>query len=150
MIDSYNSENINSKLILLFIGVSLLSFFFYVLKHPLFHLISYGVNRSALLEIYMPDLFIYLAVFLPYEIMLVYILVMITKYHKKIDDSIFIILFFPIFGFFSKGMFLPHVYIELDFFNIIKNNTFFIIFSFMGFFLNLIIFLTRKIHDKFF
>ena len=92
--DSYNSENINSKLILLFIGVSLLSFFFYVLKHPLFHLISYGVNRSALLEIYMPDLFIYLAVFLPYEIMLVYILVMITKYHKKIDDSVFIILFF--------------------------------------------------------
>ena len=148
--DSYNSENINSKLILLFIGVSLFSFFFYILKHPLFHLISYGVNRSALLEIYMPDLFIYLSIFLPYEIILVYILVMITKYHKKIDDSVFIILFFPIFGFFSKGMFLSHVYIELDFFNIIKNNMFFIIFSFMGFFLNFIIFLTRKIHDKFF
>lgn len=146
----YDSENINSKMIFLFIGVSLFSFFFYILKHPLFHLISYGVNRSALIAIYLPDLFIYLAVLLPYEIALIASFVRQVKYHKKIADEIFIIFFFPLFGFFSKGMFLPHVYIELNTANVIKNNIFFIIFSFMGLFLNFIIFITRKIHDRFF
>ena len=82
----YDSENINSKILLLFIGVSLFSFFFYILKHPLFHLISYGVNRSALVSIYMPDLFIYLSVLLPYEITLVCLFVMTVKFHKKIAD----------------------------------------------------------------
>lgn len=137
-------------MIFLFIGVSLFSFFFYILKHPLFHLISYGVNRSALIAIYLPDLFIYLAVLLPYEIALIAFFVRQVKYHKKIADEIFIIFFFPLFGFFSKGMFLPHVYIELNTANVIKNNIFFIIFSFMGLFLNFIIFITRKIHDRFF
>lgn len=146
----YDSENINSKILLLFIGVSLFSFFFYILKHPLFHLISYGVNRSALVSIYMPDLFIYLSVLLPYEITLVCLFVMTVKFHKKIADRVFIIFFFPLLGFFSKGMFLPHVYIELDFLNILKNNVFFLIFSFIGLFSYLIIYLTRKIYGRFF
>jgi hypothetical protein len=149
-VEAYDSENINSKMILLFIGVSLFSFFFYILKHPLFHLISYGVNRSALVAIYMPDLFIYLSILLPYEIILLYLYIRTVKQHKKILDGIFVIFFFPLLGFFSKGMFLPHVYIELNVVNVFKNNIFFIVFSFMGLFLNLIIFLTRKIHDKFF
>lgn len=148
--ETYDSENINSKMIFLFIGVSLFSFFFYILKHPLFHLISYGVNRSALVAIYLPDLFIYLAVLLPYEIMLTVFFVRQVRYRKKIADEIFIIFFFPLFGFFSKGMFLPHVYIELNVATVIKNNIFFIIFSFIGLFLNFILFITRKIHDRFF
>ncbi|MCH5149756.1 MAG: hypothetical protein J1G30_03730 [Spirochaetales bacterium] len=148
--ETYDSENINSKMIFLFIGVSLFSFFFYILKHPLFHLISYGVNRSALVAIYLPDLFIYLAVLLPYEIMLTVFFVRQVRYRKKIADEIFIIFFFPLFGFFSKGMFLPHVYIELSVATVIKNNIFFIIFSFIGLFLNFILFITRKIHDRFF
>lgn len=148
--ETYDSENINSKMIFLFIGVSLFSFFFYILKHPLFHLISYGVNRSALVAIYLPDLFIYLAVLLPYEIMLTVFFVRQVRYRRKIADEIFIIFFFPLFGFFSKGMFLPHVYIELNVATVIKNNIFFIIFSFIGLFLNFILFITRKIHDRFF
>lgn len=148
--ETYDSENINSKMIFLFIGVSLFSFFFYILKHPLFHLISYGVNRSALVAIYLPDLFIYLAVLLPYEIMLTVFFVRQVRYRRKIADEIFIIFFFPLFGFFSKGMFLPHVYIELSVATVIKNNIFFIIFSFIGLFLNFILFITRKIHDRFF
>lgn len=148
--EAYDSENINSKMILLFIGVSLFSFFFYILKHPLFHLISYGINRSALIAIYLPDLFIYLAILLPYEIALAVLFVRQVKYHKRIADEVFIVFFFPLFGFFSKGMFLPHVYIELNAVNVIKNNIFFIMFSFMGLFLNFIIFATRKIYDRFF
>lgn len=148
--ETYDSENINSKMILLFIGVSLFSFFFYILKHPLFHLISHGVNRSALVAIYLPDLFIYLSALLPYEIVLVILFVRQVKYHKRIADEVFIAFFFPLFSFFSKGMFLPHVYIELNAANIIKNNIFFIIFLFMGIFLNFIIFISRKIHDRFF
>jgi hypothetical protein len=95
-------------------------------------------------------LFIYLSILLPYEIILLYLYIRTVKQHKKILDGIFVIFFFPLLGFFSKGMFLPHVYIELDVVNVFKNNIFFIVFSFMGLFLNLIIFLTRKIHDKFF
>lgn len=148
--ETYDSENINSKMILLFIGVSLFSFFFYILKHPLFRLVSYGVNRSALIAIYLPDLFIYLAVLLPYEIALIVFLVRQVRYHKKIADELFIVFFFPLFAFFSKGMFLPHIYIELDMATVIENNIFFILFSFMGLFLSFIIFLIRKIHDKFF
>lgn len=143
-----SEKNIDTEMSIFFLFISLFSFFFYVLKHPLFYITSSGINRSALLEIYMLDLIIYLAALIPYDLILLFLFYKSFFQKKKISDNMFMILFFPLFGFFSKSMFLPHVYINFNLVTILKHNSAFFIFLFAGVLVSLMQYILRKINER--
>lgn len=142
----FDNKKIDVEMLAFFLFISLFSFSFYLFKHPLFYITSYGINRSALLEIYMPDLIIYLLGFVPYLSALIFLLFKSFSNNANMKDNYFMILFFPLFAFFSKGMFLPHIYIDFRPVTILKNNFSFVSFLLMGFVLTYIQNKLRKIH----
>ena len=132
-----DDKKIDIEMLVFFMGVSLFSSSFYLFKHPLFYITSLTVNRRALLSIYMPDLLI------------VCVLIIRSFVWKKIvRNKYFLILFFPLFAFFSKGMDMPTVYIDFKPYTLLVNNFGFISFILLGYILTIIQNKLRKIHGN--
>jgi len=124
-----DEKNIDIELLLFYLGISVISFILYIIRHPLLNSF-YKQNRiTDLIFAYLPDLIIFLSVFVPYFIyVIILIIIKITK-QIKISDNLFVILFFPILSFFTKGMSLLQVYLYSNLYEIIKDN--FAFFSFL-------------------
>lgn len=128
-------KHLDLELLVFFLSVSILSFFLYILRHPLI-LSRIKVRKIDLLPFfsaYSFDLIIFLSVLIPYVIVIIFLLYFkVIKKIKKIPDNVMIILFFPLLSFFTKGMSLLHVYIEYSFIEIFKENFAFFIFIIIG------------------
>lgn len=145
---SGDEKKIDIEMLFFFMGVSLFSFSFYVFRHPLFYITSASINRRALLSIYIPDLLIYFSVLIPYLLILLTLTVRAYFMGKVVHSKYFPLLFFPLFSFFSKGMYLPMVYIDYMPFTIVKSNFGFFSFLFIGVILTIIQNRLRKIHGN--
>ena len=125
-------KHLDLELLVFFISVSILSFFLYIIRHPLiFSRIKVRkIDLLPFFSAYSFDLIIFLLVLIPYIFVIVLLLYFkVIKKIKKIPDNVMVILFFPLLSFFTKGMSLLHVYIEYSIIEIIKVN--FAFFSFL-------------------
>jgi len=143
-----DDKKIDIEMLVFFMGVSLFSSSFYLFKHPLFYITSLTVNRRALLSIYMPDLLIFLSVLIPYLLILCILIFRSLVWKKIVRNKYFLILFFPLFAFFSKGMDMPTVYIDFKPYTLLVNNFGFISFILLGYILTVIQNRLRKIHGN--
>jgi hypothetical protein len=128
-----NESRIDLELLIFYIFVSLCSFILYITKHPFFSNVKdKSINFKTVISAYSFDLFMFLAVLVPYIIIIVVLIVIKLVYKKKIKDNLIVVLFFPILSFFTKGMSLIQIYVNYSLIEILKNNFAFIIFLFIG------------------
>lgn len=127
-----NDKNIDIEIFLFYSGISLISFLIFIIKHPIKYLLKPGFDYYPLILAYLPDLLLFMAVLIPYLIIIIYFIFkkMTNKY--TIPENAFIILFFPIFSFFFKGMSLISVYSFYTLFDILKENIAFFSFLLAG------------------
>ncbi|MBN2544479.1 MAG: hypothetical protein JXB50_01700 [Spirochaetes bacterium] len=124
---------IDLELFVFYFIVALMTFFIYIFRHPIFYILNDNrINFYALFSAYAIDLIIFLTIFIPYEVIL--IVLIINKILKKINiiDNIIIVLFFPLLSLFTKGMSFMHVYTEISIKEIFINNYIFFSFIILG------------------
>lgn len=122
---SGNKENIkhlDQELLFFYLLVALVSFIFYLINHPLLFFQYKDVNIKALLSAYTIDSLTYVIVFIPYNIIILILLIVKNVKKIKISDNVMIVLFFPLIGFFTKGMSLAEIYLDYNFIRIFKAN----------------------------
>lgn len=142
-------RNIDLEMLIIFLGLSLLNFAFYVVKHPIIHFFNKDmINSRALLKIYSVDLILFISILIPYVVLLVVIIFFILIKKVKVSDSFFMFLFFPLVSFFSKGMFLPQVYIEVNMVLLLRDNLAFFLFLLFGPFVLLFQNLFHTLHKR--
>ncbi|OHD26883.1 MAG: hypothetical protein A2086_10250 [Spirochaetes bacterium GWD1_27_9] len=130
-------KNIDLELLVFYFGISLISFIVYIIKHPILSIFSSDPHYN-LIKAYIPDLFIFLIVFVPYIFIIICLIIRKLTKNTKISDNIFVVMFFPILSFFTKGMSLLEVYVFLDFSEIFFDNFTFFAFLLIGPFIVLI------------
>ncbi|HOV14146.1 MAG TPA: hypothetical protein PK771_07675 [Spirochaetota bacterium] len=141
-------KNVDLELLIFYLGISVVSFILYIYRHPIIY-IFYKVEYSyGLIKEYLPDLLIFLSIFIPYVLIVLVLIIRKISKNVKIPDNLFIVLFFPILSFFSKGMSLFQIYVSYNIFEILKDNFAFLSFIALGplivLFNKLIIFLHLK------
>lgn len=128
-------KHLDLELLVFFVSVAVLSFFFYLIRHPLaFSLIEVrDIDLLPFFSAYSFDLIIFLFILVPYIVLIIFLIYFkIMKTIKKIPDNVMIILFFPLLSFFTKGMSLLHIYIDYSLIEILKENFAFFSFLFTG------------------
>ncbi len=128
-----NERHLDPELLIFYLTISIVSAVIYILKHPVSNLENRGSESFIPLIIgYMPDLIIFLAFFIPFILIILILLVRSVFFKCKIYDSLFLILFFPLFSFFIKSMSLLELYSSLNPIEVINNNVGFFVFMFLG------------------
>lgn len=128
-------KHLDLELLVFFLSVSVLSFFFYIIRHPLiFSMIKVSkIDLLPFFSAYSFDLIVFLFVLIPYMLVIILLLYFkAMKKIKKVPDNVMVILFFPLISFFTKGMSLLHVYIEYNLIEIFKVNFAFFTFLIIG------------------
>ncbi len=128
-------KHLDLELLVFYLSVAALSFFFYIIRHPLiFSTIKVReIDLLPFFSAYSFDLIIFLFILVPYMVLIIFLIYFkIIKKIKKVPDNAMIILFFPLLSFFTKGMSLLQVYIDYSFIEIFKENFAFISFLFTG------------------
>ncbi len=123
-------KNIDIELLFFYLGISTISFILYIYRHPIIYIFYKVEYAYGLIKEYLPDLIIFLSVFVPYIIGIFAIIILKLTKNIKISDDLFIILFFPILSFFYKGMSLFQIYVHYSIWEIFKDN--FAFFSFLA------------------
>lgn len=132
MQQSEEVKNLDVEMLLFYMIVALVNFFFYIIRHPIIYLNQTGINNSALFTCYGLDLFIFLSVLIPYCLSIMFFIIILITRQKRVAEWIYIMHFYILLSFFTKGMFLPQVYIDPDFFTIFMDNFAFFMFILMG------------------
>lgn len=127
-----DEKNVDLELLVFYLGISIISFILYIYRHPIMYSFYKAEYSYGLLKEYLPDLTIFLSIFIPYITIIIFLILKKVLKNVKISDNLFIILFFPILSFFSKGMSLFEIYIELNIIEILKDNFAFFSFLFIG------------------
>jgi len=130
LLENNVEKNLDIELLLFYLGVSILSFILYIVRHPILMFYYDSINIKAMISAYFLDLIILLSFFIPYIIIILVLIFIKLRTKAAINDNIFVVLFFPILSFFAKGMSLLQVYIYSSFWEILKDN-----FAFFSFFL---------------
>jgi hypothetical protein len=125
-------KNIDVELLVFYLGFSILCFILYLIRHPILLAFYNNNSFSDLIYAFILDLFIFLSIFIPYIIFVIILIIIKLVKKVKIPDNIFVILFFPIFSFFTKGMSLLQVYVYSNIFEIFKDNFSFYLFLLIG------------------
>ena len=127
-----NSDNIDIDLLFFYLIGAIFSFGLYILRHPVLLIFNPNIDFLSMFIAYLPDLILFLIVFIPYCFWTILLIVQRVLYKKNINNNIFVILFFPLISFISKGMSLYRIY-DLSFsMDILKNNLMFIFLIFIG------------------
>ncbi len=130
---SEKQRHLEPELLTFYLAISLLSSVIYILRHPVIHVLNMNSTFIGdLLLIYLPDLLIFLGCLVPYLIVVLSLLIRAAVFKKKIADSLFVVLFFPLISFFIKGMSLFEIYAEFNLYEFIKQNGSFFSFIFFG------------------
>lgn len=144
----HEEKNVDLELLLFYLGISMVSFVLYIYRHPIIYFFFNKDYSYGLLKEYLPDLAVFLSVFIPYVSIIIYFIINKIVRNIKIPDNFFVILFFPILAFFSKGMSLFQIYVDLNIIEVLLDNFAFYMFLFIGpsiiVFNKLIIFLKKN------
>ena len=127
-------KHLDLELLVFFFCLALLTFFFFIFRHPLLFSIfkDKRIILSPLFLAYSLDLIIFLAVLIPYLLVIVVLILIKILKKVRIQDNIMVILFFPLLSFFTKGMSLLHVYLYYTLIEVLKENFAFFSFLFVG------------------
>jgi hypothetical protein len=128
--ENKKEKNIDIDLLLFYLCISILSFSLYIIRHPLLSNFGNTENLNDLLVAYLPDLLIFMSIFVPYILIVISLLIVKMARKENISDNLYVILFFPLLSFFAKGMSLLQVYLYSDVIQIFKDN--FAFFSFLA------------------
>jgi hypothetical protein len=85
-----NEKHLDLELLLFFIFISFVTFFFYVFRHPLFPALVIGGGKSNiynLFKAYLPDMIVYLSVFIPYIIIIISLIIYKLVKKNKISKN---------------------------------------------------------------
>ncbi|MCG8573021.1 MAG: hypothetical protein MJB14_23055, partial [Spirochaetes bacterium] len=116
-------KKMDLEMLIFFFIIAAISFVFYLLKHPVTtNWSNPDINQRALKQIYLFDLVLLSVFMIGYLIVLFLAMLYLVIYRKELTDNLFLFLFFPLFGFFSKSMMLPEIYADHQLFSIIKDN----------------------------
>ena len=126
------NDNIDIELLFFYLIGAIFSFGLYLLWHPIFLLIDPKIDFLSIFIAYLPDLILFLILFVPYCFYTIFLIIQKLLYNKNINNNIFVILFFPLISFISKGISLYRIY-DLSFsIDMIRNNLIFIFSVFIG------------------
>jgi hypothetical protein len=131
-VQTKTEKNIDVELLFFFLAFSILSFCLYIVRHPILLLWHNETYIKALISAYFLDLIIFLSIFIPYILIIMFLIAYKIAKNINLKDNIFVILFFPILSFFSKGMSLLQVYIYSEWWEIVKDNFAFFTFLLVG------------------
>jgi len=127
-----NDDNIDIELLFFYLIGAIFSFGLYLLRHPVSLILNPNIDFLSIFISYLPDLILFLILFIPYCFLIILLIIQKILYKKDINNNIFVILFFPLISFISKGMSLYRIYdlsLNMD---IIRNNLIFILSVFIG------------------
>jgi hypothetical protein len=124
-----NETFLDLDLLFLYLGLALISFGFYIFRHP----VLFSVTRKSALfhhlsDAYTVDLIMFLCLLVPYISGLLVCMGVKLFTGIKIPDYVFVIMFFPILSFFTKGMSLLQTYANPGLWDIIRDNIAFLFF----------------------
>ncbi len=127
-----SDKNIDLELLFFYLIGAMFSFGIYIVSHPLFYFFNKEVDFASLFIAYLPDLMLFLIVFIPYCAYIVVLMIQKIFYKMEINNNVFVVLFFPLISFISKGMSLYRIYDVTISIDMIKNNLVFIMSIFIG------------------
>ncbi|HPO49638.1 MAG TPA: hypothetical protein PLO89_04870 [Spirochaetota bacterium] len=125
-------KNVDLELLIFYLGISIVSFGLYIYRHPIVYVFYKAEYSYGLMKEYLPDLTVFLSIFAPYIFIVIFLIVKKISKDAKINDDFFIVLFFPILSFFYKGMALFEIYVDLNVFEVVKDNFAFFSFILIG------------------
>ena len=96
-------KNIDIELLFFYLGISTISFILYIYRHPIIYIFYKVEYAYGLIKEYLPDLIIFLSVFVPYIIGIFAIIILKLTKNIKISDDHLLFYFFPYYLFY-KGM----------------------------------------------
>lgn len=124
---------IDLELLFFYLIVSIFSFVMYMSRYPFIYMIKdHNINWEALFSLFSIDIILFLSLFIPYFIIIVTLIFFRLIKKIKFSDNIMIILFFPLFSFFTKGMSLMQVYSLNNLEKIVRNDFAFFAFILIG------------------